>query len=92
MFAFNRFIAIIVNAVRSIPFIILMVTITPFTRFVVGTSIGTIAAMVPLAISAIPFLARIVENAMEEVPPGLIEASAVDGCNTDANYPLCFGS
>ena len=71
----NRFIAMIVNAVRSIPFIILMVAITPFTRFVVGTSIGTIAAMVPLAISAIPFLARIVESAMEEVPAGLVEAS-----------------
>lgn len=70
----NRFIAIIVNAVRSVPFIILLVAITPFTRIVVGTSIGTIAAMVPLAISAIPFLARIVESAMEEVPAGLIEA------------------
>lgn len=71
----NRFIAIIVNAVRSIPFIILMVAITPFTKFVVGTSIGTVAAMVPLAVSAIPFLARIVESALEEVPVGLIEAS-----------------
>lgn len=77
----NRFIAIIVNAVRSVPFIILMVAITPFTRFVVGTSIGTIAAMVPLAISAIPFLARIIESAMEEVPAGLIEASQSMGAS-----------
>ncbi|MCB1827740.1 MAG: ABC transporter permease [Coxiellaceae bacterium] len=77
----NRFIAIIVNAVRSVPFIILLVAITPFTRFIVGTSIGTIAAMVPLAISAIPFLARIVESAMEEVPAGLIEASQSMGAS-----------
>lgn len=75
----NRFVAIVVNAVRSIPFIILMVAITPFTRFVVGTSIGTIAAMVPLAISAIPFFARLVESAMEEVPAGLLEASQAMG-------------
>jgi len=71
----NRFVAMIVNAVRSIPFIILMVAMTPFTRWVVGTSIGTVAAMVPLAVSAIPFFARLVESAMEEVPKGLIEAS-----------------
>lgn len=71
----NRFMSAIVNAVRSIPFIILMVAITPFTRLVVGTSIGTVAAMVPLAISAIPFFARLVESAMEEVPSGLLEAS-----------------
>lgn len=77
----NRVIAIIVNAVRSIPFIILMVAITPFTQLVVGTSIGTVAAMVPLAISAIPFLARIVEAALKEVPAGLIEASQAMGAS-----------
>ena len=77
----NRVIAVIVNALRSIPFIILMVAITPFTRFVVGTSIGTVAAMVPLAVSAIPFFARIVESAMKEVPGGLIEASQAMGAS-----------
>ena len=60
--AINRVLAIVVNGIRSIPFIILMVAITPFTQLVVGTSIGTTAAMVPLAIAAIPFLARIVES------------------------------
>ncbi|MCX7121536.1 MAG: ABC transporter permease [Gammaproteobacteria bacterium] len=68
-----------VNMLRSIPFIILLVAITPFTRLIVGTSIGTTAAMVPLAISAIPFFARLVESAISEVPVGLIEASLAMG-------------
>jgi D-methionine transport system permease protein len=71
----NRGLGFVVNVVRSVPFIILMVSITPLTVLVVGTSIGTVAAMVPLAISAIPFFARLVEGAMEEVPAGLIEAT-----------------
>ena len=75
----NRLLAIIINGIRSIPFIILMVAITPFTQFIVGTSIGTTAAMVPLAIAAIPFLARIVESALKDVPTGLIEASVAMG-------------
>src|SRR3990167_9612847 len=65
----------VVNVVRSIPFIILLVAITPLTRLMVGTSIGTTAAMVPLAISAIPFFARLVESAIAEVPVGLVEAA-----------------
>ncbi|WP_196600184.1 methionine ABC transporter permease [Pectinatus frisingensis] len=72
---FNRILAGIINAVRSIPFIILMVAIIPFTRLVVKTSIGTTAAMVPLTIAAIPFIARQVENSIKEVPYGLIEAA-----------------
>ena len=68
-----------VNVLRSIPFIILLVAITPLTRLIVGTSIGTVAAMVPLAISAIPFFARLVESAISEVPVGLIEASLAMG-------------
>lgn len=72
----------IVNIIRSIPFIILLVAITPFTRFIVGTSIGTKAAMVPLAISAIPFFARIVETALGEVSKGLIEAVIAMGATT----------
>lgn len=72
----------IVNVVRSVPFIILLVAITPLTRLIVGTSIGTTAAMVPLAISAIPFLARLVESALSEVPVGLIEAALVMGATT----------
>src|SRR3990167_7336295 len=72
----------IVNIVRSIPFIILLVAITPLTRLIVGTSIGTVAAMVPLAISAIPFFARLVESALSEVPAGLIEAALAMGAST----------
>ena len=75
----HRSIAMIVNAVRSIPFIILMVAIAPFTHLIVGTSIGTVAAMVPLAVSAIPFFARLVESAIKELPQGLIEASQAMG-------------
>lgn len=73
--ALNRILAFIVNAFRSTPFIILMVAIIPFTRWVVGTSIGTTAAIVPLAIAAIPFLARMAENSLREVPYGLVEAA-----------------
>src|SRR3990167_3312288 len=69
----------VVNMVRSIPFIILLVAITPFTRLIIGTSIGTTAAMVPLAVSAIPFFARLVESAMNEVSYGLIEAGLAMG-------------
>ncbi len=71
----NRVVGAIVNAMRSIPFIILMVAIIPLTRLIVGTSIGTAAAIVPLALAAIPFVARLIESALQEVPVGLIEAS-----------------
>lgn len=63
----------LVNAVRSIPFIILLIAVIPFTRLIAGTSIGTTAAIVPLSIAAIPFFARIVESALVEVSAGLIE-------------------
>lgn len=71
----NRGLGIITNIGRSIPFIILMVAIIPFTRLLVGTSIGTNAAAVPLTIAAIPFVARLVEGALNEIPPGLVEAA-----------------
>ena len=71
----NRVIGGIVNAVRSIPFIILLVAIIPFTRLLVGTAIGTTAAMVPLVIAAIPFIGRQVETSLKEVPFGLVEAA-----------------
>jgi len=71
----HRALAMVVDAVRSVPFIILMVAITPLTHFIVGTSIGTWAAIVPLSLAAIPFYARIVEGALAEVPSGLIEAA-----------------
>jgi D-methionine transport system permease protein len=72
---FNRVLAGIVNAVRSVPFIILMVAIIPVTRLIVGSSIGTTAAMVPLTIAAIPFIGRQVETSLREVPEGIIEAA-----------------
>lgn len=75
----NRILGAIVNATRSTPFIILMVAIIPLTRVIVHTSIGTTAAIVPLSIAAIPFLARLVEAALREVPRGLIEAARAMG-------------
>lgn len=76
---FNRIFGAIINAARSTPFIILMVAIIPFTRAVVGTSIGTEAAMVPLTIAAIPFVARLVETSLKEVEYGLVEAALAMG-------------
>ncbi|OSQ36593.1 methionine ABC transporter permease [Thalassospira mesophila] len=76
---FQKTIGPIVNATRSVPFIILAVAIIPFTRFVVGTSIGTSAAIVPLTVAAIPFIARIIEGAVREVDGGLIEAAHAMG-------------
>ncbi|WP_456308079.1 methionine ABC transporter permease [Rhodovarius crocodyli] len=75
----NRPIGLLVNALRSTPFIILMVAIIPFTRLVVGTSIGTTAAIVPLALAATAFLARLFENALREVDPGVVEAARAMG-------------
>ncbi|ATH78692.1 MULTISPECIES: methionine ABC transporter permease [Halomonadaceae] len=71
----NQALGIITNVGRSIPFIILMVAIIPFTRMLVGTSIGINAASVPLTIAAIPFVARLIEGALNEISPGLIESA-----------------
>lgn len=72
---FNQVLGIITNIGRSIPFIILMVAIIPLTRMLVGTSIGINAASVPLTIAAIPFVARLIEGALNEISPGLIESA-----------------
>ncbi len=77
----NRVVGAIVNATRSVPFIILMVAIIPFTRLIAQTSIGTTAAMVPLAVAAIPFLGRLVEAALREVPRNLVEAARAMGAS-----------
>ncbi len=77
----NRVLAMIINVGRSVPFIILMVAIIPFTRRVVGTSIGTTAAMVPLTVAAIPFVARLVETAFKEVDDGVVEAALAMGAS-----------
>lgn len=70
----NKVLGAVVNAVRSLPFIILLVALIPLTRLIVGTSIGTTAAIVPLAISAIPYFGRVSEVALREVDRGLIDA------------------
>jgi D-methionine transport system permease protein len=75
----NRLVPAIVNVFRSIPFIILIVWMIPFTRMLVGTSIGVLAALVPLSVGAAPFVGRMVENSLLEVPHGLIEAARAMG-------------
>ena len=77
----NRVLGLIVNATRSTPFIILVVAIVPLTRLIVGTSIGTRAAVVPLTIAAIPFIGRVVEAAIREVDQGLVEAARAFGAS-----------
>lgn len=75
----NRVLGLVVNAMRSVPFIILVVAIIPFTRLIAGTSIGTTAAIVPLTLAAAPFIARIMETAIRDVDGGLIEAARAMG-------------
>lgn len=76
----HRLVGLIVNIGRSIPFLILLVAIIPFTRLVVGTSIGTTAAIVPLTVGAFPFYARLAETSLREVAFGKVEAALSMGC------------
>lgn len=64
-----------INLLRSMPFLILMILVIPITRFIVGTSVGTVASIVPLVIAAFPFIARLVESSLREVDPNIIEAA-----------------
>ena len=77
----NAVLGFVVNATRSTPFIILVVAIIPFTRLVAGTSIGTMAATVPLTVAATPFIARLIEAAIREVDHGLVEAARAFGAS-----------
>ncbi|MBO5993442.1 MAG: ABC transporter permease [Acidaminococcaceae bacterium] len=77
----NTVLGAIVNATRSTPFIILMVAIIPLTRMIVGSSIGTTAAIVPLTITAAPFIARVIESSLLEVDRGVIEAAQSMGAS-----------
>lgn len=79
--ALNRTLGAVANAARSTPFIILMVAIIPLTRLIAGTSIGTNAAIVPLSLAAIPFVARVVESSLKEVDHGVIEAAQAMGAS-----------
>ncbi|REF72857.1 MULTISPECIES: methionine ABC transporter permease [Paracoccus] len=75
----NTVLGLVVNATRSLPYIILIIAIMPFTRKLVGTSIGTNAAIVSLTLAAAPFIARLIETAIREVDSGLIEAARAMG-------------
>lgn len=72
---FNRILGVIINLLRSIPFIILLIAVTPVTRFIVGTILGSTATVVPLTISAAPYIARLVESSIKEVDAGVVEAA-----------------
>ena len=80
--ALNRVLGTIVNALRSVPFLILLFTVLPVTRFLTGTTIGPTATIVPLTIAAAPFVARMVESSVREVDRGVIEASLSMGAST----------
>ena len=70
-----KIVNVIINLLRSVPFIILMVMVIPLTRVIVGTSVGTVASIVPLVIAAFPFVARLVEGSLREVNPNIIETA-----------------
>lgn len=78
---FNKILGAVVNIVRSVPFIILLIAVIPLTRFIVGTSIGATASIVPLAIGAAPFVARMVESSLKELDPGVVEAAQSMGAS-----------
>ncbi len=66
---------VIINLLRSVPFLILMIMVIPFTRLIVGTAVGTVASIVPLVIASFPFVARLIESSLREVNPNIIEAA-----------------
>lgn len=78
----QRVLGAVVNVGRSLPFIVLLVAVIPFTRLVVGTTIGSTAAIVPLSLGAIPFFARLVETSLRDVDRGLVEAALAMGART----------
>lgn len=77
----NKILGIIINIGRSIPFVILMIAVFPFSKFIVGTSIGTTASIVPLTVAAIPFVARMIEICLKEIDKGVIEAAISMGAS-----------
>ncbi|WP_407425562.1 methionine ABC transporter permease [Treponema sp.] len=76
---FNLILSRIIDVLRSFPFVILMIVLLPFTRFILGTAIGTAATIIPLSIAAAPFVARITETALNEVDPGVVQAARAMG-------------
>lgn len=83
----NQVLTRIVNALRSFPFLILMIILFPLSRIIIGTSIGTQATIVPLSIAAAPFVARIIETSLKEVDPGVIQAARAMG---SSNFQIIF--
>lgn len=79
--AINRVLGSIINATRSIPFIIFLILVIPLTKLIVGAFIGTVASIVPLTLAAIPFVARLVETSLKEIDWGIIEAALSMGAN-----------
>ncbi|HEX2927091.1 MAG TPA: methionine ABC transporter permease [Ruminiclostridium sp.] len=77
----NKVLNVIVNLLRSIPFLILLIAVIPFTRLLIGTTIGSTATVVPLVIAAAPFIARLVESSLQEVDKGVVEAAVSMGCS-----------
>lgn len=77
--AFNQILSRIVDVLRSFPFVILMIALIPFTRFILGSAIGTEATIIPLSIAAMPFIARLTESSLSEVDPGMIQAARAMG-------------
>ncbi|MFN0065819.1 MAG: methionine ABC transporter permease [Chlamydiales bacterium] len=77
----HHLLGIVVNIGRSLPFAILIVAVFPFTRLIIGTSIGTTASIIPLTIAAVPFMARVIESALKEIPKTMIEAAFVMGAS-----------
>ena len=78
---FMSVLGVIINLLRSIPFLILMILVFPLTRFIVGTTVGTVASIVPLVIAAFPFVARLVESSLRELDPNIIEAAQSMGAS-----------
>ena len=78
---------VVINMVRSVPFLILLILLIPFTRFLVGKSYGSTATIVPLVVAAAPYIARMVESSLKEVDPGVIEAARSMGAS---NFDIIF--
>lgn len=88
---------IVINILRSVPFLLLMILVVPLTRLIVGTSVGTMASVVPLAIAAFPFVARLVESSLRELNPNIVEAAQSMGASpfqiiTKVMIPECVPS
>ena len=77
----NRLLSFVINFVRSVPFLILLIAVIPFTRFLVGTSVGSTATIVPLVLASVPFVARMVESSIKEVDRGVVEAAQSMGAS-----------